>query len=341
MLEGASPNEVHTLDFRDVESINFGAMRALLLARKQGLRFNIIHAAPEVAEMFENAGISNFISVCRAAVPIDLSHFIQSGEGFSSITYNSDDGDSMLKFFKESFQADFAEKEKRCSTYALQLGIPTPMAGAVVTAGGRKGLLYERIVNKKSFSRAIADDPDNYEDYARRFARMARQLHSTQCDTALFPNVVDLYKDVISKVDRYDEADKKKFSDFLNSAPVKTTCLHGDMHIGNVITTGGEDLWIDMSDFSYGNPLFDVGMIYVASNVDSEEFNLEYYHLDNAMMLKVWKVFACEYFGVGESELDAVDRMVIPYAVLRTLFFVSCGSALPNNLAFIDKFLKG
>lgn len=336
---GLEKEDTRSLDFKEFGSIDFAAMRVLLDARSQGFKFNIDNASASVASALEDAGVTRFISVCRAPVRISLADFTQSGEGFSSITYNSRYSDCMLKLFKGTLPDSLVEKEKRCSTAAFRLGIPTPLAGAIVTDGEKRGLLYERIANKKSFSRAIADDPGNYAEYAVRFARMCRQLHSTECDIAVFPDAVKIYEGIISRADMYTAAEKLKFSDFLHSAPRATTCLHGDMHIGNVITTGKDDLWIDMSDFSYGNPLYDVAMFYIACNQDTEEFNLNYYHLDNEMMRKVWKVFACEYFNAPGSELETVNEMVVPYAVLRMVFFTTIGSTGPENLAFIRSFL--
>lgn len=340
MLEGLDIKEINSLDFSNVETINFAGMRALLFARQQGYKINIINANEQVATMFENAGVTHYISICRAPVKIDLTHFIQSGEGFSSITYNSEDGDSMLKLIKENFPDSLSEKEKMIATAALQVGVPTPLPGPIVTTGKQRGIIFERIVNKKSFSRAIADEPENYADYAIRFAKMCRQLHTTECNTAVFPNVADFYEDAISRATLFNDAEKKKMRDFLHSVPAATTCLHGDMHIGNVITTGKEDLWIDMSEFSYGNPNFDMAMFYIACTQDSEEFTMEYYHVNNEMMLKFWKIFACEYYGIKESELETVSERLKPYAALRMVYFTTLGSIQPRNLAFIREFLN-
>lgn len=42
----------------------------------------------------------------------------------------------------------------------------------------------------------------------------------------------------------------------LDSLPSPKTCLHGDFHIGNIITNGEKDYWIDLGDFAYGAPDF-------------------------------------------------------------------------------------
>src|SRR5574344_2124358 len=340
MTDQLNTSDVVSLDFSEVEDINFGAMRALLRAFKDGYKFCIINANPIVLLRLENGGLTKYISACNAPIKIDMSHFVQSGDGYCGVSYFSDDEDSMLKLYNSFIADNVIEQEKRIATRAFQLGISTPLAGAIVTTGTQKGILYERIKGKRSFSRAIADEPEKLEFYARRFARMCKELHSTECDTVVFPSAVRNFERELEHNKAFTEDQTKKILDFLHSVPVRTTCLHGDMHIGNVITTGKEDLWIAMSEFSYGNPMFDMSMFYIACTQDSEEFTMEYYHVNNEMMLKFWKVFACEYYGIKESELEAVNESLKPYAALRMVYFTTLGSIQPRNLAFIREFLN-
>ena len=68
---------------------------------------------------------------------------------------------------------------------------------------------------------------------------------------------------------------------FVRSVPEAITCLHGDMHIGNVITDGMRDYWIDLGDFAYGNPLFlpeaDYLHLLYAYDYPTFTFNRAYY----------------------------------------------------------------
>lgn len=323
MLEGIKPGEVHSLDFSGVETINFAAMRALLFARQQGYKIHITNACDQVATMFENAGVTHYISVNRAAVPIDMSHYSHSGEGYCGVTYYCDDGDAMVKLYNDFLPDSMVEQEKRASTCVLQLGVPTPMPGAIVTTGKQKGILYERIVNKKSFARAIADDPDSYREYAKRFAKMARQLHQTPCNTAIFPDKAKIYENALSSSKVFDAKEKEFISDFLSNVPATTTCNHGDLHIGNIITTGKEDLWIDLAAFSYGNPLFDIGTAYLCMHCPVDAMTLNLFHIHNDLMEKVWRAFICEYFNVKESEVDEVNNKIKPYTGLRMVELLS------------------
>ena len=54
---------------------------------------------------------------------------------------------------------------------------------------------------------------------------------------------------------------------FIDRVPDADTCLHGDLHIGNVITDGRRNLWIDLGQFSRGVPEWDLGWTWTICNV--------------------------------------------------------------------------
>ena len=77
-------DNIFTLDFGEVQSVNFAALRALINCRKKGLRFTIINVSDSVIELFEDTGVSSFISVCRKPMPFDLSKYEEFGGGYLS-----------------------------------------------------------------------------------------------------------------------------------------------------------------------------------------------------------------------------------------------------------------
>ena len=108
----------------------------------------------------------------------------------------------------------------------------------------------------------------------------------------------------------------------MKSIPPATTCLHGDLHIGNILDSSFGNLWIDLADFSYGNPLFDFGMMYLVCRCNPDDLTKKLYHIDNAAMLKFWEMFACEYFGADTPEkLAKVENKLRPFAALKMLYF--------------------
>lgn len=309
-VSGLNDVDVTYLDFRNVAGIDFGAMRSLLRAHAAGKKFCIVNVHPAVREKLEDAGITEFISVCGEPAEIDISAFTRSGEGYLGVSYDNADGDSMLKLENPAMPDECILREKIVATRAFQLGVPTPLAGPVVKAGGQIGVIYERIAGKRSFARAVSQEPEKIEYFASRFARLARSLHEKECDTGAFPGVVHKYEEGIEKNKFFSPGEKAKYLDFVHSIPVQTTCLHGDMHFGNAITTGEKDYWIDMSEFSYGNPVFDLGKFFFGCHISPEEMTMKLFHIGNAAMKRFWDLFIRSYYeGWSEEQIAKQEKL--------------------------------
>lgn len=277
---------------------------------------------------------------------LNMSEYEESGGGFNSTSYNHKDGKTMIKFYKEGIGKEIPMQEIMLSSHVLRMGLPTPMSGRLVSDGKRYGAEFRRIKPKESFARYISNRPDSVEDIATRFAKMCKQLHSTECDKEYFGSVVEYYHDIVDKSD-FNESEKSKMHAFINNAPTANTCVHGDLHIGNVITTGGilskegderpvADLWIDLGDFRWGHPYYDLGMTYIVCNCLPNEDALYLYHIDNSQLQHVWKVFCREYASTAtDDERAAFEAKIRPYAALRMLLFLE---TMTNNP--VEEFMR-
>ncbi len=108
------------------------------------------------------------------------------------------------------------------------------------------------------------------------------------------------------------------------------------MHIGNIIRADGKDYWIDLADFRYGHPYFDMGMLYfVCVSNPSDEIAQRLFHLSHAQMLRVWEVFVKGYFG-PDADLAAVSRLIEPYAALYMIHFSNREAMFPHWRAPIE-----
>jgi len=255
-------------------------------------------------------------------VKIDLAEYERSGEGFNAESYNHKGGHTMIKLYAESVSSELPLRELRTAMNVFRMGLPTPMPGRFVTDGKRYGCEFGRIVDKKSFARAISENPDSMERYATEFARMCKQLHSTVCNPAVFPSAADMFCKAVENTTFFSDDEKEKVLCFVKNVPSATTCLHGDLHIGNILSSSLGNLWIDLGDFGYGNPLFDLGMTYWISKCNLEETTMRLYHIDNKMMQKIWEIFLREYYGTDNQELLAeYERQIRPFAALKMIYF--------------------
>ena len=248
---------------------------------------------------------------------IDLNDYDYAGEGANGASYNhKTDPNVMMKMYFRNFEAAAQELELSRKVYAA--GIPTPEPGDLVTDGERMGIRFRRIAGKVSYARAIGNHPEQVVELAQSFAAMCRQLHSTYVDTSLFPNVKDHYMKLLANNPFFSSEQKDKIREFIMSTPDCDTAIHGDLQFGNGIFVGDEKYFIDLGDFSYGYPMYDLGMVYLTCKLNDEGFTKEAFHMDNATASKFWDAFAPAYFG-PDADLKAKEEEVRIYAGLKTL----------------------
>lgn len=260
---------------------------------------------------------------------VEMSEWSESGDGYTAISYNHCGGRFMMKLYAPFMPKETSETELFLNRAVRDLGIHTPAATRLVTDGERYGVEFERISPKKSFSRAISEDPSTLEKYALEFAGEARKFHSIHCNTRVFSPVTGFFKNLIRSCNEFTDAEKEKMTAFVDSVPAADTCIHGDLHIGNIITNGSENWWIDLSDFRYGNPLFDLGMFYFVCHIGQYEISERIFHMDIASLRRVWEIFTVEYFDHRMTPAQ-IDEMMAPFGALYSLM-----------LGMKDKFLPG
>ena len=263
---------------------------------------------------------------------IDLNDWIESGRGGRGASFfHKEDPDYMLKFDNLLTDPSTMEEELWAASVAYSLGISTPEPGEVVTDGKRYGLTFRRIPDKVSYARAIGDNPERLEELAKEFAVQTRKLHAIDADTTRMRNIKDIYRSLISRNTLHGPAIISHALELLDSLPEDRTCVHGDLHFGNIILSHGKSYFIDMGNFSYGCPLFDHAMlksVCQTAAIDPDFFK-EMFHFEPKLADRFWALFVKEYYAQDE-DIRSIDEMVKPYVVLRKLTMeVESGIPLP------------
>lgn len=253
------------------------------------------------------------------AIRISLDDYILTGGGFNGESYDhKTDPNVMLKlYFPGKIQQPFDEMTLAKKVFAA--GIPSPEPGDyVVTEDGRYGIRFRRIPNKMSYSRAVGDHPEDVERYAKEFAEMCLQLHSTHVDTTQFENVKERYLRLLADNPFFTADEKNKIAKFIASVPDTDTAIHGDLQFGNAVFNETGRYFIDLGDFCYGHPYFDVAMLYLCCILDGEAYISKYFHMDKPTAVKFWEAFAPVYFGKNLPIKD-IEAEIRPFAGLKTL----------------------
>ena len=253
------------------------------------------------------------------AIKISLDDYILFGGGANGESYdNKQDPSVMLKlYFPGKIQQPLDEINLARKVY--DMGIPTPEPGDyVVTEDGRYGIRFRRILGKKSYSRATADEPEKVQQFATEFAQMCKQLHATRVDTTKFENVKDRYYRLLSENPFFTPQEKKKLERFIADTPDEETAIHGDLQYSNAIFVGDQRYFIDLGDFCWGNHLFDVAMVYLCCCLSDEAFIQETFHMPKSLAIRFWECFVPVYFG-EDIPLKEITESILPYAGLKTL----------------------
>lgn len=249
---------------------------------------------------------------------INLNDYVQTGEGGTSLTYTHKTRPTMAKLFNPGNEAEQAEREFLTARAVFEMDVPTPEPIQLVTDGQRRGVEYELISNKRSFTRIISQEPERLEEISLAFARMARELHGMKADTSRFVSVKErLRRFYQEKGELVTEAYKERALNFIDKTPDADTCLHGDLHIGNVITDGRRNLWIDLGQFSYGEPEWDLGWMWTICNRMDGKRSDFILHVTPETLKAHWNIFLTAYLGTDDKAAigDYARRLMAYYAV--------------------------
>jgi len=243
----------------------------------------------------------------------------------------------MMKLYAPFMDSQSALTELTVSENVFNLGFPVAKPISFVQYEDRYGAVFERIQNKKSFSRILADEPNRLDEIVDKWVAISNQLHTTPCNTTVFPNAAPRFHEIVSKNTLLTDEDKIKVHAFLDSIPAATTCLHLDWHIGNVLESGDKLYIIDLADFSYGNPLFDFGNLYLLSHLPMPEEIEKNYHISQDFLRKFWDRSLPKFFPALSYE--EAEKKTAPFGALTTLFYHNMIGLRPNMEDAINDWL--
>ena len=273
---------------------------------------------------------------------VDLNDWAEFGGGFMGRSfYNKQDEKVMMKLYNEFVDPIMIARENKVAKAVKDMGIPTPEPGELVVCDGLLGVTFETVKNKKSMARAISENPERVEEYAIDFTKAAKHLHSIKGDGNIFPNIKDYFREQLKANEYLNAEQKNKITKWLDGVKDKNTCLHGDFSPGNIIYDGnGKILYIDLSDFMYGDPMFDIGTTYLACVDTIDEAAKNIFHCSHELLYQFWKKFIKEYFGVStDKETAEIENEAALYLGIKFVFFINQEGINPFLEEKINKLL--
>jgi uncharacterized protein (TIGR02172 family) len=140
-----------------------------------------------------------------------------------------------------------------------------------------------------------------------------KELFATPCDTGFFPSRKAQLLQALGRVQFVGRKTLSTLETFAQRIPDATTCLHGDFQMGNLILSGERHYWIDLDRFGYGDPMFDVGHLYMLCNVySSMKYVQGLFHMTQEQFHRFWDAFARAY--TGSADHTDFDRQATCFA---------------------------
>ncbi|MCR5346871.1 MAG: STAS domain-containing protein [Fretibacterium sp.] len=305
-------------DCSELEYISSAGLRVLLtLKKKERNPIRLINVSPEVHETLEVTGFSRLLEVFKT--PRDLSEADVQKMGYTgNITVYRMGEDTLLKVYSDGTSLDAIEQERKYAHAAFLSGVPTLIAYDVVTYKGQYGMLYE-LVKAATVASLIEATPWKMEQYAVDMGNLLRTIHKAQPEPGILPKTSAIYEGWARRMSTWlypQEIDK--LCRLIHVIPEMDTMVYGNFHPRNVFIQHGEPLLINMAGISCGNPIFDLGAIYMAHASEMEQM-FQHPDIKTVQAKKFWDVMIRAYFGTTDaSVIKKQEDIIQAVALLRS-----------------------
>lgn len=311
-------------DFAELTYLSSVGLRVLLSAQKamnQKGAMRIVQVSKPIMDIFDMTGFSGMMTIEPALRQITTDGYTRIGRGVTGECYKIDE-ETLLKLYYEHISSDMARREKAYARAAFMVGIPTAISYDVVACGKRRGIIYE-MLDAKTLSQVIVDEPDRLETNVNAFADVCRQIHTSAGDPEVFPKVKETCKDAIRTVDFLTDPQRAAIIARVDEIPDADTCVHGDLHTSNILMQNGDPCLIDMGDFSIGDPMFDIGQVYnIFYNSRITRISEKAVGMPADLAFRVWELFEESYFNATtDTDRARVREAADFYGCLRMFMF--------------------
>lgn len=325
------------IDAKELEYTSSAGLRVILAMKKRckGMMFKVINVSPEVKSVFDVTGFTEIMEVSMAARQISIEGCEKIGAGACGECFRIDD-EMIVKLYYPRVSKEEIEGEKALAKKAFVMGVPTAISYDIVEAEGRTGVVYE-LIKSKTLGELMRGDPEHLDQYIEMYANVCRQIHTIECTDHSLPLFKDINYTDIGNVRGITEEELQYLYDFLKLVPDRSTCIHGDLNINNIMVQNGECCLIDMGEFSTGLSMFDLSRILFSMHfaADQKEEYYTFYKMPTATVSNILKAFLQKYFAcetLEEAEAKDPDvKWLYPLAWFRCVTSMLKGDRWPRE----------
>lgn len=306
-------------DAKNLEYISSAGLRLLLKVRKMQKELIITEVSGEIYEIFKVTGFSEIMNVQKALRELSIENAEVIGKGGHGQVLRLN-GDTIVKLFVPGTTIEEVQREQEYAKKAFVMGVPTAIPFDVVKCGESIGLVFE-LINSVTFSEFINQNPDCFDEYAVKYAKLLKKLHETKVAKDMLSGTKELYRDRINQLKPLGYFTEKEINDLhrVNDAFADdTSIIHGDFHPRNVMVMDGELVLIDMADITYGNPLYDLGSMILTHVTLDPKGKLDITGLPAERVDELWKIFISVYLeSTDPKEIEITLKKSGIFAVLK------------------------
>lgn len=319
-IASANPHDAVVLDAEDLSYISSAGLRIVLKLGKTEKNFEVVNANTEVYDIFDMTGFSEILTIKKAYRKFSVDGCEIIGKGAKGTVYRYDP-ETIVKVYNNSDSLPAIQRERELARKAFVLGVPTAISYDVVKVGDKFGSVFE-LLDTKSLSEYIADEPENFDKYVKCFADLLLQIHDTDVSPDDMPSGKEKFQSRVEQVKGFVPDDMYlKLRDLVDAVPDRNKMLHCDYHTNNVLLQNGEVILIDMDTLSYGHPIFELANIhiaYVGFGIVNPKIVENFIGLPYETTKKIWSKFLCYYLGTEDEErINDVERKVSILSYLR------------------------
>lgn len=302
-LEGYDGNSV-VLDASSLDYISSAGLRVILRLKKAYPDITVSNVSSEIYDIFEMTGFTEMMNVEKAYRVVSIEGCEEIGRGANGTIYRIDK-DNVVKVYNNADALDDIKHEREVAKLALILGIPTAISYDVVKVGNSYGSVFE-LLNARSFSKILANEPDKIDWCVKEFVDMLKKIHSTVVPEGKLPDQKATVMGWAGFMQDYlPEAEGNKLLKLVEEVPHDDHMLHGDYHTKNLELQNDEVLLIDMDTLAVGHPIFELGSIFnsfIGYGECDKNLILNFQGFDHVMGENFWKKSLVAYLGTDDEE---------------------------------------
>ncbi|MBR4334872.1 MAG: ATP-binding protein [Clostridia bacterium] len=312
-LAGVAPDVPVALDFEKLDYISSAGLRVILRLKKNWNDLTVENVNSDIFETLEMTGFTEMMTVRKAYRVVSVEGCEVIGEGANGKVYRID-SDNVVKTYKNADALAEIQHEREVARLALILGVPTAISYDVVRVGDSYGSVFE-LLNAKSFSKLLANEPDKYDFCVFEYVKMLKKIHSITVPAGKLPSVKEKMLVRIARMkDLLPDGLGEKLYRMTEEIPECDRMIHGDFHTKNIVLAGDEVLLIDMDTLSVGAPIFELVFMYNAYVGYSEydpEIVRSFQGFSPEIARRFWHDSLAGYLGTSdEKKINEVEEKV-------------------------------